>query len=110
MYDLRAALRTLHRILAPGGVLLETVPGISRIATGEKGDFWRFTRSSCERLFLEFFPSESLKVVGSGNVLSAISFLEGLPVHDLTQSELDFRDPSYDLIVCARAVKGAVPE
>ena len=27
VYDVRAALATLHRILAPGGVLLATVPG-----------------------------------------------------------------------------------
>ena len=32
VYDVRAALRTLHRILAPGGVLLATVPGLTKIS------------------------------------------------------------------------------
>src|SRR4051812_42720635 len=46
IYDVRAAIRTLHRILAPGGVALVTVPGTSRIAHPENelwGDWWRFT-------------------------------------------------------------------
>ena len=32
IFDISAAVRTLHRILIPGGVLLVTVPGISRIS------------------------------------------------------------------------------
>ena len=35
VYDVRAALATLHRILAPGGVLLATVPGITKISPPE---------------------------------------------------------------------------
>ena len=33
VYNVRAALATLHRILAPGGVLLATVPGITKISS-----------------------------------------------------------------------------
>ena len=35
VYDVRAALATLHRVLAPGGVLLATVPGITKISPPE---------------------------------------------------------------------------
>jgi hypothetical protein len=109
IYDVRAALNTLQRILAPGGILLATMPGISQIARDEKGDFWRFTSSSCERLILEFFSKENVGVTAYGNVLTAISFLEGLSVQDLTKAELDFRDTDYELTVCVRAVKEALP-
>ena len=34
VYDIQAAVRTLHRILKPGGVLLLTVPGISQLDSG----------------------------------------------------------------------------
>jgi hypothetical protein len=106
IFDVHAALVNLHRILVPGGVLLATVPGISQIARGEKGDYWRFTSPACERLFFCVFPKENLEVVGYGNVLSAISFLEGISSEELTPRELDFRDPDYEVTVCIRAVKG----
>ncbi len=105
IYDVRAALKTLHRILVPGGILLVTVPVISQIHYDERGDYWRFTKSCCERLFRELFPKENLEVYAEGNVLSAISFLEGLSVAELTEADLEFRDPDYELIVCIRAVK-----
>ena len=49
IFDHLAALRTLERVLAPGGVLLLTVPGISNIATDEWGATWHysFTHTRC---------------------------------------------------------------
>ena len=47
---------------------------------------------------------------GVGNVLVAISFLHGLAVEELRRTELDYRDPSYEVLLTARAVKpGAMP-
>ena len=49
VYDVRAALATLHRILAPGGVLLATVPGITKISPPEDeeyGEWWHYTARS----------------------------------------------------------------
>ena len=39
VYDLRAAIQTIHRVLKPGGVVLATVPGISRICRPDV-DLW----------------------------------------------------------------------
>ena len=57
IYDVRAAIATLHRILGPGGVLLLTVPGITRISHDEwPGSwYWSFTTDSASRLFAEAF-------------------------------------------------------
>jgi SAM-dependent methyltransferase len=107
IYDMRSALRTLHRILAPGGVLLVTVPTVSRIASDERSDNWRLTSRSCSTLFREFFPSDNLTVTPYGNVLSAIAFLEGLAVRELTKAELDYRDPDFEVVNSVRAVKAA---
>ena len=49
VYDVRAALATLHRILAPDGVLLATVPGITKISPpedAEYGEWWHYTGRS----------------------------------------------------------------
>src|ERR1700730_3139176 len=53
IYDVRAPLRTSHRVLAPGGVLLATTPGIARIAPVEAdlfGEWWHFTSMSAKRV------------------------------------------------------------
>jgi SAM-dependent methyltransferase len=110
IYDVPAAIRTVYRILKPGGVVLVSVAGISQIAPEEAeycGDFWRFTSFSLRRRFEEVFPAENLHVESHGNVLAAISFLHGLAVEELTPAELDHRDPGFELSILLRAVKPA---
>jgi SAM-dependent methyltransferase len=65
IYDLQGALRTLHRILKPGGYLLLTVQGITPIHHGDDcGDAWHwtFTTSSISRLCSDLFGPDSLEV------------------------------------------------
>jgi SAM-dependent methyltransferase len=107
IYEPRRALETIHRMLRPGGVLLCTFPGISQIDRGEWGDtwFWGFTRASARRLFESVFPASSLAIETHGNVLSAIGFLHGIALEELTREELDHHDPHYQVIIAVRAVK-----
>jgi glycosyltransferase involved in cell wall biosynthesis len=105
VYDVRAGIRTLHRVLRPNGVLLATVPGITPIR-GEGWDwYWSFTPLVITRLLEEVFPAENLTIQGCGNVLSAIAFLEGLAVEELRPRELDHTDPAYPVTIEIRAVK-----
>lgn len=106
IYDVRAAVRTLHRILKPGGVLLATLGGIRHVSRRDMnrwGDYWRFTDLSARRLFEEFFSPEDLKLDVFGNVHSAIAFLHGVAAEELTADELDPRDPDYQVLICVRA-------
>lgn len=108
IYDVPAAIRTVHRILRPGGVVLCTVPGISKISVYDQqrwGDYWRFTTMSIGRLFESVFPPDSVQVRAHGNVLAATAFLQGMVVEDVTPGELDFHDPEYELMITIRAVK-----
>ncbi len=108
IFDVEAAVRTLHRVLCPGGVVLATVPGISQIVRLDMeawGDYWRFTSLSARRLFEEVFPSSSVEVAAHGNVLAATAFLYGLSSQDLRTEELDQVDPDYEVLVTVRAVK-----
>ncbi|HZO59720.1 MAG TPA: glycosyltransferase [Solirubrobacterales bacterium] len=106
VYDVRAGIRTLHRVLKPNGVLLATVPGITPIRPEEGWDwYWSFTPLVVKRLLEEVFPAENMVVQGRGNVLSAVAFLEGLAVEELRPAELEHTDPAYPVTVEIRAVK-----
>jgi peptidoglycan/xylan/chitin deacetylase (PgdA/CDA1 family)/SAM-dependent methyltransferase len=108
IYDLHGALRTLHRILKPGGYLLLTVPGITPIHHGDDyGDAWHwtFTMSSVSRLCGDLFGPDSLEVELFGNVLAASAFLYGLADAELTQDELDHLDPDYPVTIAVQAKK-----
>lgn len=108
IYDVQAAIETLHRILKPGGTLLVTVPTITQISRADmdrSGDYWRFTSAAVKRLFSDRFPGGSVSVEAHGNVLAAIAFLHGLATDELKRSELDHMDPDYEMLVTVRAVK-----
>lgn len=112
IYDTRAAILTLHRILKPGGILLATFPGISQIARDQWGDswYWAFTALSARRMFEEVFRAQDLKIEAHGNVLAALSFLHGLAVRELRKEELDHRDSHYEVLITLRAVKQEEPD
>lgn len=109
VYDLRAAVATLHRILRSGGVLLATVPGISQIEDGEWGRtwYWSLTVQSARRLLEERFPASAVSVDAYGNVLAATAFLHGLASEELRPDELDDYDPLYQVLIAVRATKPA---
>lgn len=106
VYDLPAAISHCHRILRPGGVLLCTVPAVSRIEPGSlESDHWRFTAASCQRLFDEVFGRENVSVASHGNVLTAIAFLAGLAREELRTRQLERDDAHFPLILTVRAHK-----
>ena len=111
IYDVRLAVGTLYRILKPGGVLLATFPGISPISRDPwAGSWcWTFTDVSARRLFEEVFPTGNVEVEAHGNVLAAISFLQGLAAEELRREELSCHDPYYEVLVALRAVKPQAP-
>ncbi|WP_172398811.1 methyltransferase domain-containing protein [Gordonia sp. i37] len=108
IFDLRATVRTLYRLLAPGGVLLCTAPGISQVADPVWNStwYWSFTRLSMQRLFDTAFPPGNVDARAHGNVLSATAFLQGLAQDELRCSELDVVDPEYPVILTVAARKG----
>ncbi len=96
IFDPPAALRTLHRILKPGGALLVTVPGISPVATRSVWGptwYWSFTEVSLRRLLAATFGARDCRLETHGNVLAAVAFLEGLAAEDVTPDELSSPRP-----------------
>lgn len=111
IYDVRSAVKELHRIIKPGGVLLATFPGISQISRYDMecwGDYWRFTTLSARRLFEEAFPESDVRAEAYGNVLTAVASLHGLAAEELKREELDYYDQDYEVLITVRAVKPRV--
>ena len=110
--DYSAAIRSLYKMLKPGGVLLVTVPGISPVIrggliAGEGEDWWRFTTRSAQYAFAQVFGETNVEVRSYGNVLTTTAFLHGLVQEELTREELEFHDPDYELVLGVRATRKA---
>lgn len=107
IYDLPAAITHSYRLLRPGGVLLVTVPAVSRISrsVGLTGEYWRFTPAGCRRLFGQVFGDDQVTVASYGNVLTSVAFLMGMAQEELRPRELNANDPYFPVIVTVRAVK-----
>ncbi len=107
VYDIHAAVANLYAMLRPGGVVLATLPSVTRIVRDEGWmDQWRVTSDSARRMFEDAFGVEHVEVVAYGNALTGAAFLMGLATQDLRQHELDARDPDFEVLVGVRAQRG----
>jgi hypothetical protein len=107
--EVEKAVQGTARLLAPGGVLLATVAGISQISRYDMerwGDYWRFTPLSAQKLFEKYFSQ--VQIFSYGNVFVAKAFLDGLAIEDLTEKAwLDDSDPNYPVTIAIFAKKKA---
>jgi SAM-dependent methyltransferase len=101
--DPHAAVRNLINSLRPGGVLLITVPCVSRLV--DASDRWRWTPLGLQELLTANGPAGmTVDVEGLGNGLAGRAFLFGLAAEDLVPAALLTEDPEYPLVVggCVR--------
>ena len=104
IYDVRSAIEHVHRVLAPGGTVLCTVPSVSRIARRYlEAEYWRFTVASARSLFAATFGEERVSVEPHGSVLTSIAFLTGMAAEELSQRELEATDPFFPLLITVSA-------
>ena len=108
IYDFNAAIRGLHHVLKPGGVVLVTVGGIAQISQYDMerwGDYWRFTPLSIRKAFEAEFGAAQVEVCAYGNVLTSVSMLEGISAEELAPEELQYADRDYPVLIAIKAVK-----
>jgi SAM-dependent methyltransferase len=107
VYDLPAAVTSIHRGLRPGGICLVTVPLISRLdaAVPPESEYWRLTGAACARLFGERFGTTNVQVSEWGNVRAGSAFLLGLSAEELSERELVTEDRYFPILTTVRAVR-----
>jgi SAM-dependent methyltransferase len=106
--DLQAAIRTLIRILKPGGVIISTQPGISHVMIPIEQDSWCWSiyPKSARWLFSDSqIDRRNLIVESYGNLRTVTAFLWGLAQEDLAGADFQIDDPRYPLITAVRATK-----
>lgn len=96
-----AALANAWEAVAPGGVLLITVPTIAP-RDDHWPDLWRFTREGLRALVERCCPAAEVELTGYGSALTAIAYVMGLASNELDEAELDAHDPHLEILACAR--------
>ena len=104
--DMARAVANVWQAVAPGGVLLLTVPAVGRHEARQNfhHDRWRVTKTGLEWL-LSGLPGSHPEVTTYGNVLTCSAFLYGLAAEELSDEELHVFDREFPLIVAARVRK-----
>lgn len=108
VFDVQGAARTIHRLLAPGGSALVTVPAIapvSRYDVERWGEYWHFSEQSVRRLFEPHFGSGNVRVESHGNHVAAHAYLAGMAAAELHEAELLAHDPDYPIVITAVATR-----
>ncbi len=106
--DVACGLQNAWRTLAPGGVLLLTVPTVARVDRHlSEIDFWRFTPRGVREAVDRSCPEAEAVVEGFGNLVAAIAFLAGLATRELRAEELAHVDPYFPILAAARVQKPA---
>lgn len=107
IYDMPAAVGELRRALAPGGMALVTVPGVSAIDRGKWGSswFWSLSELALATLLSRHFDDAAVSIESFGNLFAATAFLHGACVEEVDARKLDLREPAYPVTIaaCARA-------
>jgi SAM-dependent methyltransferase len=106
LYALERAVEHAFHAVRPGGVVLATANGVSRLDL-DWVDYWRFTSASMGRLFSERFGEENVATTTYGNVLSSSAYLYGLAAEELSRKALDHRDERFQVLIAVRAQRPA---
>jgi glycosyltransferase involved in cell wall biosynthesis len=105
LFDLATTFRNIHNALAPGGVFLCTVPGITSVDPWEWPDswYWSFTDSAMRRLLKADFHPDEISIQNYGNVFASVAFLEGLALDEVPLAKLTPYDPRFPMIIGTRS-------
>jgi SAM-dependent methyltransferase len=108
VFEVGDAVRHIHRLLAPGGTALVTLPAIapvSRYDAERWGEYWHFSEQSAARLFEPVFGAANVQVESHGNHAAAHACVAGMAAAELRDEQLTAQDADYPVVVTVLATK-----
>ncbi len=105
--DLAPALRTMLRVVKPGGTLLASAAALIPLIP-DGADYWRLSADGWRRVLSLEWPACDVTVEAHGNCLVAVAAMYGLAQEELNRDELDAHDPRYPVLITIRGRKAAV--
>jgi SAM-dependent methyltransferase len=96
--DLSGVLRTMLRVVKPGGYILASAAALLPLIP-DGADYWRLSPEGWRLLLNREWPGRTVTVEGHGNCLAAAAAMYGLALEELTDDELNAHDPRYPLVV-----------
>ena len=102
--DLGGVLRTMLRVVKPGGSVLASAAGLLPLIP-DGDDNWRLSPAGWRKMLAREWPGADVTVEGHGNCLTAIAAMHGLALEELTGEELLAHDPRYPVLVTIRCRK-----
>ncbi len=108
IYDLKSTVKNIYKGLKNGGTALITVSGIAKIARYDDdnwGEFHSFYMNGLKKLFVPIFGEDNVQIIHYGNVKSAIAFLYGATVEELSVTDFEYVDKDYPVIYGIKATK-----
>lgn len=104
IYNVKAAVENIYKMLKRGGGALITVSGISQVSRYDAelwGSYYGFHEGAMKALFEPVFGEKNVEVYTYGNVKTIIAMLYGLCVEDLCEEDFREVDKDYPLILAA---------
>jgi hypothetical protein len=105
IFDVKAALTTLYNALKPGGVLLMTAAGLSKMNADEWPWYWCFAPAAIRRFLEDQFGRDAVSIEAHGNVFTATAFLHGVALEELDLACVNTEDSNYPIVIAARAIR-----
>jgi SAM-dependent methyltransferase len=99
-----AAITNCYKALRRGGVLLVSIPCVSRISD-EPEDLWRFTSKGISRLLQMAGVGGQVEIQAFGNTVACNAFLYGFSEQDVGREALEYLDIDCPLVIMCRVMK-----
>lgn len=109
IYEIKAAMKNIYRLLKHGGTALITIHCISQISMNDYrnwGEYWRVTPMALLQMAKESgFKDDNIFLQSYGNVKTVICHLYGMCQEELSIQDYEYNDEQYPLIIGIRAKK-----
>lgn len=96
--DLDGSLHHALRVIRPGGAILASAAGFLPLIP-DGPDYWRLSAQGWQEVLQRAWPSCTVGIEAHGNALAAVAAMLGLAGEELSEAELDARDPRYPVLV-----------